>query len=83
MYSENRTYHSKFLAVESDTMSGTTITWAKYCEEGIWIVQEGTGALLLVKPGHNKILKYGPFPGAWCDNITTLQFVYAQSLFST
>lgn len=64
-------------------MSGTTITWAKYCEEGIWIVQEGTGALLLVKPGHNKILKYGPFPGAWCDNITTLQFVYAQSIFST
>lgn len=56
-------------------MLGTTITWAEYCEEGIWVVQRGTGALLLVKPGGNKVLKYGPFPGAWCDDITSLKFV--------
>ncbi|CAG9578714.1 unnamed protein product [Danaus chrysippus] len=72
---EDEEWIGEIQLIESDTEPGTTITWAKYCEKGIWIVQEGTGALLLVKPGHNKILKYGPFPGAWCDNITTLQFV--------
>lgn len=56
-------------------MLGTTVTWAQYCEDGIWAVQRGTGALLLVKPGINKVLKYGPVPGAWCDDITALQFV--------
>ncbi|XP_063361265.1 cilia- and flagella-associated protein 44 [Cydia amplana] len=61
--------------MESESMLGTTITWAEYCAEGIWVVQKGTGALLLVKPGGNKILKYGPIPGAWCDDITALQFV--------
>ncbi|XP_063394624.1 cilia- and flagella-associated protein 44 [Cydia fagiglandana] len=61
--------------MESESMLGTTITWAEYCDEGIWVVQKGTGALLLVKPGANKILKYGPIPGAWCDDITALQFV--------
>ncbi|KOB66841.1 Uncharacterized protein OBRU01_20689, partial [Operophtera brumata] len=34
---------------------------------GIWVVQRGTGALLLVKPGVNKVLKYAPFEGACCD----------------
>ncbi|XP_072939178.1 cilia- and flagella-associated protein 44 [Epargyreus clarus] len=61
--------------MESDSMLGTTITWAQYCEEGIWVIQRGTGALLLVRPSQNKIFKYGPFPGAWCDDITTLKFV--------
>ncbi|XP_045494848.1 cilia- and flagella-associated protein 44 [Colias croceus] len=61
--------------MESESMLGTTITWAQYCEEGIWVVQRGTGALFLVKPGNNKILKYGPFPGAWCDDLTSLKFV--------
>ncbi|XP_053613001.1 cilia- and flagella-associated protein 44 [Plodia interpunctella] len=61
--------------IESDDPFGPTITWAEYGEEGIWIIQEGTGALLLIKPTGNKILKYGPFPGAWCDNITSLKFV--------
>ncbi|XP_052756190.1 cilia- and flagella-associated protein 44 [Galleria mellonella] len=61
--------------MENESMLGTTITWAQYCDEGIWIVQRGTGALLLVKPGVNKVIKYGPFPGAWCDDITFLKFV--------
>ncbi|CAH0714428.1 unnamed protein product, partial [Brenthis ino] len=61
--------------VESENTPGSTITWAQYCDEGIWVVQQGTAALLLVKPGHNKILKYGPFPGAWCDDITALRFI--------
>ncbi|KAM3964257.1 cilia- and flagella-associated protein 44 [Aphomia sociella] len=61
--------------MESESMLGTTITWAQYCEEGIWVIQRGTGALLLLKPGVNKILKYGPFPGAWCDDITSLKFI--------
>ncbi|CAH2265748.1 jg7937 [Pararge aegeria aegeria] len=60
---------------EAENTPGTTITWAEYCEEGIWVVQQGTGALLLVKPKHNKILKYGPFPGAWHEDITALKFV--------
>ncbi|XP_059046371.1 cilia- and flagella-associated protein 44 isoform X2 [Achroia grisella] len=61
--------------MESESMLGTTITWAQYCEDGIWVVQRGTGALLLVKPGVNKVLKYGPIPGAWSDDITALKFV--------
>ncbi|CAH2108330.1 unnamed protein product [Euphydryas editha] len=61
--------------VESENMGGTTITWAQYCDEGIWVTQQGTGALLLVRPGSNKILKYGPIPGAWVDDITTLKFI--------
>lgn len=61
---------------EVENAPGTTITWAEYCEQGIWIVQQGTGSLLLVKPKHNKILKYGPFPGAWEENITALKFMY-------
>ncbi|CAF4862679.1 unnamed protein product [Pieris macdunnoughi] len=61
--------------IESESMLGTTITWAEYCEEGIWVVQRGTGALFLIKPGQNKIFKYGPIPGAWCDDITSLKFV--------
>ncbi|KAJ0175517.1 hypothetical protein K1T71_008676 [Dendrolimus kikuchii] len=61
--------------MESESMLGTTLTWAEYCDEGIWVIQRGTGALLLVKPGNNKVLKYGPFPGAWCDDITALKFV--------
>ncbi|RVE42054.1 hypothetical protein evm_013296 [Chilo suppressalis] len=61
--------------MESESMLGTTLTWAHYCEEGIWVVQKGTGALLLVKPGENKILKYGPIPGAWCDDLTALKFI--------
>lgn len=63
-------------AVESESMLGTTITWAEYCEEGVWVVQRGTGALFLIKPGQNKIFKYGPISGAWCDDITVLKFVY-------
>ncbi|XP_030032146.1 cilia- and flagella-associated protein 44 isoform X2 [Manduca sexta] len=61
--------------MESESMLGTTITWAQYCDEGIWVVQKGTGSLLLVKPGNNKVLKYGPFPRAWCDDITSLRFI--------
>ncbi|KAH9631190.1 hypothetical protein HF086_005961 [Spodoptera exigua] len=61
--------------MESESMLGTTITWAEYCEEGVWIVQQGTGALLLIQPGSNKIMKYAPFPGAWCEDITALRFV--------
>ncbi|XP_045768159.1 cilia- and flagella-associated protein 44 isoform X2 [Maniola jurtina] len=60
---------------EEENMPGTTITWAEYCEEGIWVVQQGTGALLLVKPKHTKIIKYGPFPGAWREDATVLKFV--------
>ncbi|XP_052739568.1 cilia- and flagella-associated protein 44 [Bicyclus anynana] len=60
---------------EAENTPGTTITWAEYCEEGIWVIQQGTGALLLVKPKHTKILKYGPFPGAWQEDITTMKFV--------
>ncbi|XP_068632653.1 cilia- and flagella-associated protein 44 [Battus philenor] len=61
--------------IEDETTPGTTITWAAYCDEGIWVVQNNTGALLLLQAGQNKILKYGPFPGAWCEDITTLQFI--------
>nr|XP_049696276.1 cilia- and flagella-associated protein 44 isoform X2 [Helicoverpa armigera] len=61
--------------MESESMLGTTITWAEYCHEGIWIVQQGTGALLLIQPGTNKILKYAPFIGAWCEDMTALKFV--------
>ncbi|CAG9785673.1 unnamed protein product [Diatraea saccharalis] len=61
--------------MESESMLGTTLTWAHYCDEGVWVVQRGTGALLLVKPGGNKILKYGPIPGAWCDDLTALRFI--------
>lgn len=63
------------ILVESESMLGTTVTWAKYSEEGVWVIQKGTGALLLVNPGVNKIFKYGPIPGAWCDDITTLKFM--------
>ncbi|CAH2076495.1 unnamed protein product, partial [Iphiclides podalirius] len=61
--------------IESESMLGTTITWAAYCEEGVWVIQRDTGALLLVKPGQNKVLKYGPFPDAWCEDITVLKFI--------
>ncbi|CAB3223441.1 unnamed protein product [Arctia plantaginis] len=61
--------------MESESMLGTTVTWAEYCAEGVWVVQKGTGALLLVKPGSNKILKYAPIPDAWCDDLTSLKFV--------
>ncbi|XP_022814799.1 uncharacterized protein LOC111348420 isoform X2 [Spodoptera litura] len=61
--------------MESESMLGTTVTWAEYCEEGVWIVQQGTGALLLIQPGTNKIIKYAPFPGAWCEDMTALRFV--------
>ncbi|KAJ8730764.1 hypothetical protein PYW08_002177 [Mythimna loreyi] len=61
--------------MESESMLGTTISWADYCEEGVWVVQRGTGALYLIRPGHNKILKYAPFPGAWCETLTTLKFI--------
>lgn len=63
------------ILVESESMLGTTITWADYGEEGVWVVQRGTGALLLIRPGNNKILKYAPFPGAWSEDLTTLKFV--------
>lgn len=62
-------------AVESESQLGTTITWAEYCAEGIWVVQKETGALFLIKPGSNKILKYAPFPGAWCETMVTLKFM--------
>lgn len=72
-------FHTKKKSVENENTGGTTITWAQYCEEGIWVTQQGTGALLLVRPGSNKILKYGPVPGAWVDDITTLKFMYVLS----
>ncbi|PZC76403.1 hypothetical protein B5X24_HaOG204702 [Helicoverpa armigera] len=61
--------------MESDSMLGTTITWAEYCDDGVWIVQQGTGSLFLIQPGNNKILKYAPFPGAWDEDMTALKFV--------
>ncbi|KAJ8721473.1 hypothetical protein PYW07_002248 [Mythimna separata] len=61
--------------IESESMLGTTITWAEYCEEGVWVVQRGTGALFLIRPGHSKLLKFAPFPGAWCEALTTLKFI--------
>ncbi|XP_049868169.1 cilia- and flagella-associated protein 44 [Pectinophora gossypiella] len=67
--------------IEDDTQPPTTITWAEYCDDGIWVIQKGTGALLLikpglpVKPGVSNILKYGPFPQAWLDDFITLRFV--------
>ncbi|XP_026491825.2 cilia- and flagella-associated protein 44 [Vanessa tameamea] len=72
---EEEEYIGEIQLVESENESGTTISWAQYCDEGIWIVQQHTGALLLVRPGNNKIIKYGPIPGAWCDDITTLKFI--------
>ncbi|CAG4986750.1 unnamed protein product [Parnassius apollo] len=72
---EEEEWTGEIQLIESESMLGTTVTWAKYCEEGVWIVQRGTGALLLVQPGQNKILKYGPFPEAWCEDITTLKFI--------
>ncbi|CAH0581322.1 unnamed protein product [Chrysodeixis includens] len=62
--------------MESESMLGTTVTWAEYCKDGtVWIVQKETGALLLIQPGVNKILKYAPFPDAWCETMTALKFV--------
>ncbi|KAL0880918.1 hypothetical protein ABMA27_002088 [Loxostege sticticalis] len=72
---EEEEYVGEIQLMESESMLGTTITWAHYCDQGIWVVQRGTGAILLITPGNNKILKYGPFPGAWCDDITSLKFV--------
>ncbi|KAI5642687.1 hypothetical protein NE865_05213 [Phthorimaea operculella] len=61
--------------IEEEKQPGKTILWAEYTDEGIWITQQGTGALLLIKPGNTKILKYGPIPGAWTDDLTTLRFI--------
>uniref|UniRef100_A0A2A4JET3 Cilia- and flagella-associated protein 44 n=1 Tax=Heliothis virescens TaxID=7102 RepID=A0A2A4JET3_HELVI len=61
--------------MESESMLGTTITWAEYCDDGVWVVQQGTGALFLIQPGSNKILKFAPFPGAWDEDMTALKFV--------
>ncbi|XP_075974116.1 cilia- and flagella-associated protein 44 [Anticarsia gemmatalis] len=61
--------------IESESMLGTTITWAEYCEQGVWVIQQGTGSLFLIQPGVSKILKYAPIPGAWCDDISSLRFL--------
>ncbi|XP_013136912.1 PREDICTED: cilia- and flagella-associated protein 44 [Papilio polytes] len=61
--------------IEDEAIAGTTLTWAAYCEEGVWTVQQDTGALLLVRPGLSKIFKYGPIPEAWTEDITTLKFI--------
>ncbi|XP_026315646.1 cilia- and flagella-associated protein 44 isoform X2 [Hyposmocoma kahamanoa] len=61
--------------MESESQLGTTITWAEYCAEGVWVVQKETGALLLIKPGSNKIYKYAPFPDAWCETMVSVKFI--------
>ncbi|CAG9119565.1 unnamed protein product [Plutella xylostella] len=61
--------------LESEDKHGPTVTWAEYCSEGVWVVQRGTGALLLVRPGSPDIHKYAPIPDSWADDLTTLRFV--------
>lgn len=63
------------ISVESEDKHGPTVTWAEYCSEGVWVVQRGTGALLLVRPGSPDIHKYAPIPDSWADDLTTLRFV--------
>ncbi|GBP64564.1 Cilia- and flagella-associated protein 44 [Eumeta japonica] len=61
--------------VELEKDKPSTLTWAQYCDEGIWVVQRDTGSLLLVRPGGTKVLKYAPLPDAWQDSVVTLKFI--------